>query len=176
MSDELRLRFRDELKTIDKEEVRDFASYLLQEAPDHFWTQPSSSTGKYHPSDEHGDGGLALHSIRVKKAADILLSATLPLVEVYAVKLAALFHDVGRYGFEEEPQRYSLGSHAELGSVWFKAKAAFYLDKSQRLTEITNIASKAILTHMGRWGNVRPETKEEWIVHYADMIASQYTP
>jgi hypothetical protein len=40
--------------------------------------------------------------------------------------------------------------------------------------DIVHTAGNAILSHMGRWGVDRPKSEEDWIVHLADMIASQY--
>lgn len=173
---DLKELFGEEILTISEDLVRDFGLYLFYKAPDYFWTRPSSSTGKYHPKDEHSVGGLVLHSIRVKKAADILLSATPPPIHVSAVKLGALFHDIGRYGFRKESEPFSVKDHAELGYSWVRGLLLTFPGDSELLRKTVDTASKTILAHMGRWGNVHPKTREEWIVHYADMIASQYTP
>ncbi len=156
---------------------------MIEKIPSHFFTKPSSSTGKYHPGDEQGEGGLALHSLRAKKAAEVLLKASVPPMLEDAVRMAALLHDVGRYGFADVASVYSLKNHAELGCDWVLAKRKVYVEANTLdpktfdvFNGITSIAAQAILSHMGQWGKVLPESREDWLVHYADMIASQYTP
>jgi hypothetical protein len=42
-------------------------------APDNFWLQPSSTSGKWHPADEFVEGGKALHTMRaIKLGAEML--------------------------------------------------------------------------------------------------------
>lgn len=40
--------FKNELKTITSDDIRDFAKVVLDDAPDYFFKVAASSTGKYH--------------------------------------------------------------------------------------------------------------------------------
>lgn len=42
--------FQNELKTIQSDDIRDFAKVVLDDAPDYFFKVAASSTGKYHPA------------------------------------------------------------------------------------------------------------------------------
>lgn len=164
-------KFMAAVENITTSELRTLANYCLGKLPEHFWTQPSSSSGKYHPEDEHGPEGLALHTLRVMKIAEILIKAAQPPIYVDAIRLAAMFHDAARYGLNTTPTSHSLKEHPELSAIFLMN---FIIPKG--LTPALEVAYHAILTHMGKWGKYKPESPEDWIVHYADIIASQYTP
>lgn len=169
---------RGEAEKILDRTLRSFALSCLDRAPDYFWTKPSSSSGKYHPPDEHGEGGLVLHTSRVVKLSEILLKSAVPPVMVDSVRFAAIFHDVGRFGFEANPAEHSLKDHPELASKWLEEQVAHFLSKDRIRDPIfrmeLNVAQRAIESHMGKWGGNPPSSKEDWIVHSADMVASQY--
>ena len=155
-------------------DAKDFAKYCMDKAPPHFWTKPSSSSGKYHPPDEHGEGGLVLHTIRVEKIAEILIGGSTAPLWVDAVRLAALLHDVARYGLEEEPDEHSNDSHPELAE---KFLIRCWEEQFPALPPgFLGVACQAIRRHMGRWGKHDPITPEDWIVHNADNIAAKYVP
>ena len=156
----------EEVLRIHNLEIRKFVDKALLEAPPYFWTKPSSSTGKYHPPDEHGEGGLVLHTKRVCKAAEVLMKAQAPPIQMDVIRASCILHDIARYGLGETPSQHSLQNHAELGADFVKMMGG----------PSTLFIEECVRRHMGKWGKEVPETKEEWIVHLADMIASQYTP
>lgn len=51
-------RLQPELDQIRDEQIMTFTRYVLEKAPTYFWTVPSSSSGKYHPPQSNGEGGL----------------------------------------------------------------------------------------------------------------------
>ena len=165
-------RFTAAVESITTLELRTLANHCLDKLPEHFWTQPSSSSGKYHPEDEHGPGGLALHTLRVMKVAEILIRASQPPIYANAIRLAAMLHDAARYGLNKKPSPHSLDEHPELSAEFLRE---CYLEK-QDTPPLALKAYNPILRHMGKWGKYRPESPEDWIVHYADVIASQYFP
>lgn len=55
-----------------------FIVKALDKAPDYFWTQPSSTTGQWHPSDEFCEGGLALHVFKCLRLAEEMLRSIPP--------------------------------------------------------------------------------------------------
>jgi len=50
-----------------------FVCRAIYQAPDYFWTRPSSITGKYHPADEFCAGGLVLHTYKALLLAEEML-------------------------------------------------------------------------------------------------------
>ncbi len=65
--------------------------------PEYFWTVPSSITGKYHPIDSLGEGGLVRHTIKVINMGLKLASAN-PKMNYDEVIIACAFHDITKYG------------------------------------------------------------------------------
>ena len=61
----------EELDMISDDNIKSFVKSILIRA-DSFWTIPSSFSGKYHPSDEHNQGGNLLHTKRVVRAASVI--------------------------------------------------------------------------------------------------------
>ena len=134
----------------------------LQEAPNHFWHKPSSA-GNHHPADEHGEGGLALHSLRVARVCWALCQSRPDLTSDVFLS-AGILHDIGRYGLGENPSQYSLKEHPDI-------VANFLREYGDGLIE--EVAC-AVETHSGRWGRIHPRNETEWLVHYADCIAANY--
>lgn len=53
--------------------VREFVVAALAQGPESFWVVPASSTGKNHPEDELGQGGLVIHTAKAcRYALDLL--------------------------------------------------------------------------------------------------------
>ena len=57
------------MNEIENEELRNFALYSANEIPNYFWEIPASSSGKYHPITDLGEGGLVRHPLMVCKVA-----------------------------------------------------------------------------------------------------------
>jgi len=180
----LKAAFRAYIKVgIVNPKIQDIALRALENLPDHFWTQPSSSTGKYHPKDEHGHGGLALHTLRVCEIADTLIESQ-TTIDSNAIRLAALFHDAGRFGFKEKPSKHSLDEHPGLSAHFLvvikniscSSSPTHQAHQDLEVNITMEKAYNAILTHTGKWGKHLPRTTEEWLLHYADTIAAKYTP
>ena len=172
--------FNPYLLKIEDKKIRDIATIGVGLLPEHFWTQSSSSTGRHHPKDEHGKGGLARHTLRVMRIADILISTVPPkpisdYFHADAVRLAAMFHDAGRYGFDTKPTEHPLDNHPKLGADFVIAMAAPKAGPKSKASTLT-FACHAIEAHMGQWGPKRIVCMEDWMVHYADIIAAQYSP
>lgn len=53
------------LNTFENEDIKEFATVLLDDMPDYIWCVGASSTGKYHPVYSLGEGGLMRHQIAV---------------------------------------------------------------------------------------------------------------
>ena len=142
--------------------LKTFTMVALQGAPSHFWHKPSSA-GNHHPADEHGDGGLALHSLRVGRVCWVLCQSR-PDLNADVIMSASLTHDVGRYGLGATPSQYSLPDHPDIAARYLRELGGDVLEE----------VACAVETHSGRWGRIQPRNETEWLVHYADCIAANY--
>ena len=139
-----------------------FTMVALQDAPAHFWRKPSSA-GNHHPSDEHSDGGLSLHSLRVARVCWVLCQSR-PDINPDVLLSAGILHDIGRYGLGAEPARYSLKEHPDIAAAYLRGYGDGLIEE----------VACAVETHTGRWGRIQPRNDTEWLVHYADCIAANY--
>lgn len=173
-----------EVSTIESTDIREFGIALLDEVPDYFFTVPASSSGKYHPKGDLGEGGLVRHSICVKKIIDHLLELnqvkdSISVRENDMLRLAALFHDCMKSGTQEDWKncKHTSFFHPILAANFIMLQAAknsFDFDLAKSIADI-------ISTHMGQWNKtVRckgllplPETESQKLLHLADYIASR---
>ena len=142
--------------------LRTFTVVALQGAPAHFWYKPSSA-GNHHPQDEHGEGGLALHSLRVARVCWTLCQSR-PELNSDIILSAGILHDIGRYSLDAEPAQYTLPDHPDIGAKFLRELGG----------ELAEEVACAVETHSGRWGRIQPRNETEWLVHYADCIAANY--
>lgn len=172
----------DEINKIQTEDIRNFAVSVLDILPEYFFSVPSSSSGKYHPEDEIAEGGLVLHTLKVKKVLDELFITEVEEFtdrEKDLLRVAALFHDGWKSGDQDEYEENQHTSfyHPILGSIKIQLKSVlegFDYDDA-------NYIADAISTHMGKWNTSKrdtgelptPKTKAEKFLHLADYIASR---
>ena len=146
----------------------------FKKIPPYWFMKPASSTGKYHPLDEHLPGGLALHTARVFDIANILVDAQSPDVDQSVMLSGALLHDIARFGTAEKSTEHSVKDHATQGAMFVKGIG---LEMTPPIPEeLLDRISRIVMTHMGRWGSPKPDVHEERLVHFADVIAAGYTP
>lgn len=166
-----------------EKDIRDFAFALLAGTPDYFFTVAASSSGKYHPVNDLGEGGLVRHSISVKRMLDHILCP-----EGYyeftdrqrqLLRVAALIHDSFKSGRVED---YEKNSHTKflhpLFSSTFVIETAvmtgFNFDDAKFIAD-------AVISHMGQWNTStyqtgtlpKPETPAQKVLHLADYLASR---
>lgn len=96
--------FLDDLAKIKDANVRSFTESALEAVDDNFYTAPSSASGKYHPPEDKGMGGVVRH---VKKGVYV--------VERYARR--AMFSDMER---DIALSAYILLDTCKNGVVWGK--------------------------------------------------------
>jgi len=53
-----------EIDKISSGSIKDFVVEALEHADPKLWVAPCSSTGKYHPPEDQGNGGLVRHLIK----------------------------------------------------------------------------------------------------------------
>lgn len=171
----------DEIETIKDEEIRKFAYRLLVNVPDYFFSVPASSSGKYHPQNDLGNGGLVRHSISVARMLDHLLEPNgyydFTDIEKDLLKVAALFHDCMKSGTQEE---YEQNKHTKFLHPLYAAN--HIMDVA-----ITNgfpyryalFIYNAVISHMGQWNTNAnsvlplPSTQDQKVLHLADYLASR---
>jgi len=137
---------------------------LTNEISERHLRMPASSTGKYHPDFSNGEGGLVRHV----KAVVLLvseLSRARPDMNPDILIAAAILHDFRKY---EGVDPYTKHEHpATMAALCYQ----YGMPDVARLIE----------SHMGIWTTAknskivlpRPERDDEWLLHYADYIASR---
>ncbi len=159
--------------------IREYANLVRHLIPPYIFEIPASSTGKYHPASDAGEGGLKRHLISVTKTLDYLTQPEFSHTmftddEIDLMKVACMFHDGLKNGWEQE--KYTRFDHPLL-----MAKA---ITGTQTIlnADMVNFIACCIATHMGEWNtskyapNVtlpKPDNKYQYFVHLADYLASR---
>lgn len=172
--------FDKELSYINNDRIRKSAKVMVDLLPEYFFRIPASTTGKYHPKSDLGEGGLVRHSKAVVRIGYELLK-----LEMYRnnftkdeqdlILFSLLLHDGLKCGLEES--KYTKAEHPLLMAEYIKNNK----DKLELTDEEIDFVYKAIASHMGEWntdynGNPilpKPVTKYEKFVHMCDYIASK---
>ena len=163
-----------ELKKIKSIEVKNFIETALNNANPKFWEAPASSSGKYHPYEDLGKGGLVRHI--QKGVAVIEQYARRALFSEYESDLAIgafLVHDIKKNGISwGEKTDYT---HGIIGSEWLKQ---FEMDDQTGKQMILN----AVRYHMTPWCWVVPPfenrlyTKKEMNDNLAELTRALVSP
>lgn len=173
--------FEKELKMIKSADIQNFAIELLRMAPGYFFTAPSNSSGKHHPSYEFSTGGLILHT----KAVVYFLNQLTELEEYSVTErkkdlliVAALLHDCKKHG--DKPQgKYTNFEHPRLAANLVR----MYSDCGVVAKEEVHFIADAIEAHSGQWNTngkkskyeslPKPETTAQKVLHISDFLASR---
>lgn len=167
---------------IKTERIRDFALVLSSKAPDYFFVVPGSSSGKYHPASDLGEGGLIRHSINVMKILDYIMcleQCVFTAEQKDLLRVAALFHDSLKSGSQEQYDAKPFTKHLHpLYAADFVRLTAKEVEFNESDAEF--IAS-AISTHMGEWTTSKyergilpkPSSSYQKSLHLADYLASR---
>jgi len=171
-------RLQPELNLIADIRIKQFTEHAIGQAPAYFWTVPSSSTGKYHPAQSNGEGGLVRHTRAVVYFA-------VKLCEVYGltgiskdcVISACILHDILKYGAVKGSHTTKNHDYEGALFVW-RHGIEFGIDQALLATICNGIAF-----HMGRWTDMtgrrigkqfpREYTTIELVTHLADVISAQ---
>jgi len=160
------------LSLITDEGIRAKVQKALDAAPSYFWVDAASSSGKYHPFFDLGEGGVLRHSILVAYFAhEGALARGLSQWEIDCITAAGLLHDLVKRGVDG-------GDHTVFEHPLLAAK--FLRDLFEGDADMAFIAS-LIEPHMGKWNTSKysdvvlptPVTVCETIVSMADMVASR---
>lgn len=170
----------DKLKDIKN---RRFANYILNRLPDYFFTVPASSSGKYHPKNDLGKGGLVRHSISVVRMLEHLVEPEgyfdFDEDQFELLKIAALFHDCMKSGTQEE---YEKNSHTKFLHPLYAANFIMSMAiESEYPYEKAIFIYDAVIAHMGQWNTSysdsgklpTPVSPGQKVLHLADYLASR---
>lgn len=170
------------LETIVNEDIREFATVLVDGLPNYIWEVGASSTGKYHPQYSLGVGGLMRHQIAVVRFLNYFFEleqyATIGSRKFDLMRVAGLVHD-GRKSGEQadyEKSKYTKFDHPIQMANVIRSYDGQYLNHD----EIEFIAH-CVESHMGSWNTdkkspvvlPKPEDVYQHFVHLADYLASR---
>ena len=177
--------FKAEILKIQNFKLQTVAISIMDKLPDYFWTAPASSSGKYHPKCDLGEGGLVRHSIMVATCADDLVTCEMFVrdneVNRDIARFAALFHDSWKNGKKKEDGTYedhTVFEHPRIASNFIRKNLEEAFIDSLKIEMICD----AIYSHMGKWctdkyGDAKalskPRTDFEKLIHLADYMASR---
>jgi len=174
-----------EIDLISEDAIKSFVRSVLLRS-DVFWKIPSSFSGKYHPSDEHGVGGNVLHTKRVVRLAMIMAeSYSLSPEETDIVLAACLLHDVckGVVASETGECRYDPMHPYTVAKFisYCQDEDKKFANEAQSSTlflgeELVQSILRLVRCHLGPWSPVPetyPITYLDYIVHLSDNIASK---
>lgn len=177
------LAFTKELEYIENEDLRYFVTQCLIQAPKYFYRVPASSSGKYHPKQDLGEGGLVRHTKAVVQVAmDLIrceqfLSSKESKDEIIS---ACILHDVIKNGFEDSGKT---DIEHPLLACEFIEKIFLSNEDYDKIWTKKNLIQCYIKSHMGIWnkdkkGNEILPLIGEYndcglLVHLADYIASR---
>ena len=162
----VKLNLEREVYQIMHPKLRRLVEDVLDGALDYFWTMRASKN--HHPPDERGGGGTVLHVKRAFVVAKHLCTAFgFVGFDRELILTATLLHDVCKAGAGNKGAGHTVGGHERLLGKRYGQKEPIvhneYWERVKRLVE----------THEGLWGESKPETIPEMIVHLADYIASR---
>lgn len=165
-------------------DYRSLTEFLIEQLDDYWFIKPASSTGKYHPKFNNGEGGLARHSLNVcmwwqqmYRAFEQELMSFSGRDDMYDLGLiACLFHDAKKYGDAEENSRWVKKDHDVRSMEWFLHNVEIYehMNDMNFDNKAINYIANAIDHHNGPWStHGAPRTIFERLVFICDYASSQ---
>lgn len=170
--------FNDMIDQIKNEKWKLGCKELAKKLPSYFWVVAASSSGKYHPQCDLGNGGLVRHSVLVATAAIDLVTAELFVEDnvIYhdMALIAGLFHDCMKQG--KDCSGHTIHEHPILAAEFVAEELKDYIEEPY-----LNMIVGAIRTHMGKWiasnhSDIvleKPTTAFQKLVHTADYVAAR---
>lgn len=169
------------IEEINDEQLRKYAKFLLDIVPQYFWSVPASSSGKYHPKFSNGYGGLVRHTFAAFKwLKELQQNEQLAVYNFDVAMFAVLFHDVCKLGRGNVEVRETYYYHSKFAKDFVTEWLNKYISNNKliafdatKLKQYVELASDAILSHMGQWFEYKIRSQEASLVHLADYCASR---
>jgi putative nucleotidyltransferase with HDIG domain len=151
--------------------IRVFVNDALDHAPEQFWTDPCSGSGKYHPPEDQGLGGVVRHLVKgAAIASELCRYYNLADMDRNIVIAATILHDIKKNG---EP--WGTITTKDHGLTAYNWLGQFDL-KNPEKDEIRD----CVRYHMWRWAEPEEEkaramkpTLNESIVQLTDYFSSR---
>lgn len=171
------------LATIVNEDIREFATVLVEGLPAYVWEVGASSTGKYHPAYSLGVGGLMRHQIAVVRFLNYFFeleqyNTKFTSREMDLMRVAGLCHDGRKSGEQTDYERskFTKFDHPLQMANVIRSYDGQYLNHDE-----LEFMAHCIESHMGQWSTDRkssivlPKPMDEYqhFVHLADYLASR---
>lgn len=171
INENLRKMLYSRISEINELEIRRFVKEVLDNAPNGFWTIPCSGTGRYHPPENQGNGGLIRHLIKCIETAKDLCRYFGVTQEKKDIILAAVFlHDIKKNG---EPWGESTDMrHGKIGAEFLDK---FKLKESHK-TKIKNCMRYHLYRFTGTIEDIKRAsnpTEEEKILQLTDLFCAR---
>lgn len=164
------------ISLIKNELVATFTHAVISNVPEKFWLIPASSTGKHHPEQSNGEGGLVRHVLATLYfAREFFTCYNCTQDEQDIINAALILHDIGKA--MDEPHDIVAATNLR------------WLYKDQKLVSPMILAViDGVRWHMGKWATGSTDchedergnktfptsfTKTSMIVHLADYAASR---
>jgi len=171
INENLRKMLYSRLNEISDIVVKKFVKEVLDNAPEGFWTTPCSGSGKYHPPENQGNGGLIRHLIKcIETARDLCRYFGLSLEDRDIVLASIFLHDIKKNG---EPWKESTDmEHGRIG--------ADFLDKFELKEPYKTEIKGCVRYHLYRFTGTKEDierasnpTKKEMIVQLTDLFCAR---
>ena len=171
------------LDTIVNDDIREFATVLVEGLPPYIWEVGASSTGKYHPAYSLGEGGLMRHQIAVVRFLNYFFeleqyNTKFTSRECDLMRVAGLVHDGRKSGEQTDYQRskFTKFDHPIQMANVIRSYDGQYLNHDE-----LEFMAHCIESHMGQWSTDRkssvvlpkPMDECQQFVHLADYLASR---
>ena len=162
-----------EIEKIVSEDIKEFTYQAFAEVDENFWIAPASSSGKYHPPEDNGEGGLVRHVVKgVVVVEQFGRRAKFTLREIDLGISAFLLHDTCKNGVVWTSSNTDY-THGLIAAKWLeKFDLADAMAKEQILS--------AVRYHMAPWCyavspyDERPYTKQEMNQNLDELTRAMY--
>lgn len=168
-----------EIDLIKLPKVREAVRECITERIEVLRDLPASISGRYHPPEERGPGGMAIHLARLCRIIeDLWVHLGLTVGEHDLLITAALLHDISnvdlssrtQYGTIVRDHKVYSQHHAEMS---FAVAAEYFLKQEYELKDPFMLDLQGIIgSHMGVWmkDSKKPTRKLEIIFSLLDFI------
>lgn len=178
--------FENQLKLIKDQTLRTVITNYVAGQPKYKMVKATSSTGKYHPAWQNGEGGNGRHTKNVVKVLQVYERAypNLRWDEVYA---AAILHDMAKY--QSETDEHTNSNHPIIESKYLLSFAETMKRMDRKLYKKLKFIAHLVKWHDGRFNCEYADREkinanytkglfgkmkytEAHLLHLADMISA----